>query len=244
MIENTIMKKNREGKKANVFGLTYPSLNLVELAAHAGFDAINCDGEHGLFSPESLDDICRVANGYGMSVTARVPDKSPYWINLYLDRGIQGIVGPHVESKKEAQEFADACLFPTFGKRSWGGGRGTEFNDDQKISEYGGKLEFAKWTNKNMLVIAQIESVPGWDNLEEILSVEGLTGITGGPNFLAASMGIPGEPDNPKRQQLTSEIESKARKNNKIVQDDIMRTLSIQELMIDSGRKFISEGQK
>tara|TARA_B100001094_G_C18186254_1_gene803978 strand:+ start:808 stop:1542 length:735 start_codon:yes stop_codon:yes gene_type:complete len=244
MIENTIMKKNREGKKANVFGLTYPSLNLVELAAHAGFDAINCDGEHGLFSPESLDDICRVANGYGMSVTARVPDKSPYWINLYLDRGIQGIVGPHVESKKEAQEFADACLFPTFGKRSWGGGRGTEFNDDQKISEYGGKLEFAKWTNKNMLVIAQIESVPGWDNLEEILSVEGLTGITGGPNDLAASMGIPGEPDNPKRQQLTSEIESKARKNNKIVQDDIMRTLSIQELMIESGRKFISEGQK
>ena len=224
MIENTIMKKNREGKKANVFGLTYPSLNLVELAAHAGFDAINCDGEHGLFSPESLDDICRVANGYGMSVTARVPDKSPYWINLYLDRGIQGIVGPHVESKKEAQEFADACLFPTFGKRSWGGGRGTEFNDDQKISEYGGKLEFAKWTNKNMLVIAQIESVPGWDNLEEIL--------------------IPGEPDNTKRQQLTSEIESKARKNNKIVQDDIMRTLSIQELMIDGGRKFISEGQK
>ena len=105
MIENTIMKKNREGKKANVFGLTYPSLNLVELAAHAGFDAINCDGEHGLFSPESLDDICRVANGYGMSVTARVPDKSPYWINLYLDRGIQGIVGPHVESKKEAYKI-------------------------------------------------------------------------------------------------------------------------------------------
>ena len=92
MIENTILKKNKEGKKANVFGLTYPSLHLVELASHAGFDAINCDGEHGLFSPESIDDICRVANGYGMSVTARVPDKSPYWINLYLDRGVQGIV--------------------------------------------------------------------------------------------------------------------------------------------------------
>ena len=40
-----------------------------------------------------------------------------------------------------------------------------------------------------MLVIAQIESVPGWDNLEEILSVEGLSGITGGPNDPAASHG-------------------------------------------------------
>ena len=243
MIENTIINKNKSGEKANVFGLTFPSLQLVELAAHAGFDAINCDGEHGLFSPESIDDICRVANGYGMSVIARVPDKSAYWINLFLDRGVQGIVGPHVETKKEAQEFADACLFPPHGKRSWGGGRGTEFNDDKKISEHGGKLDFAKWSNKNMLVIAQIESVPGWDNLDEILSVEGLSGITGGPNDLAASMGIPGEPDNPKRQKLTSDIESLAREKNKIVQDDIIRTLAIQELMIESGRKFVENGE-
>ena len=105
MIENTIIKKNKAGEKANVFGLTFPSLQLVELAAHAGFDAINCDGEHGLFSPESVDDICRVANGYGMSVIARVPDKSAYWINLFLDRGVQGIVGPHVETKKRSSRF-------------------------------------------------------------------------------------------------------------------------------------------
>jgi hypothetical protein len=38
MIENTIFKKNKEGKKANVFDLTFPSLQLVELASHAGFD--------------------------------------------------------------------------------------------------------------------------------------------------------------------------------------------------------------
>jgi 2-keto-3-deoxy-L-rhamnonate aldolase RhmA len=177
-----------------------------------------------------------------MSVIARVPDKSPYWINLFLDRGIQGIVGPHVETKKEAQDFADACLFPPDGNRSWGGGRGTEFNDDIKIDEYGGKLEFAKWTNKNMLVIAQIESVPGWDNLNEILDVKGLSGITGGPNDLAASMGIPGEPNNPKREKLTIDIDNTARSKNKLVQLDIMRNLSIQNLMIENGRKFVNEG--
>ena len=52
-------------------------------------------------------------------------------------------------------------------------------------------------------------------------------------------MGIPGEPDNPKRKELTSNIESMARSKNKIVQDDIMNTLTIQELMIEGGRKFI-----
>lgn len=243
MIENTIIKKIKKGKKANVFELQFPSLPLVEFAYHVGFDAIHCDAEHGSFSPEAVDDICRVANGFGMSVTARVPDKSSYWINLFLDRGIQGIVGPHVETKKEAQDFADACLFPPHGKRSWGGGRGTEFNDDGKLSEYGSKLDFAKWSNENMLVIAQMESVPAWENINEILSVEGLSGITGGPNDLAASMGIPGDPDNPKRVKLTSDINDTARGSNKLVADDIQRVLSIRDLMLVNGRAFIDEGE-
>ncbi|MGH2459443.1 MAG: hypothetical protein ACRDIY_11310, partial [Chloroflexota bacterium] len=67
MIENTILKKNRQGLKALVFGMPFPSTELVELAARAGFDAINLDGEHGVFTPASVDLICRVANGYGMS---------------------------------------------------------------------------------------------------------------------------------------------------------------------------------
>ena len=78
-------------------------------------------------------------------------------------------------------------------------------------------------------------------NLNEILEVEGLSGITGGPNDLAASMGIPGEPNNPKREKLTNDIDNTAREKNKVVQIDIMRNLSIQSLVIDYGRKFINE---
>ena len=48
--------------------------------------------------------------------------------------------------------------------------------------------------NRNMLVLAQIESKQAHDNLASILSVPGLTGITGGPHDLAASLGHPGEP--------------------------------------------------
>ena len=96
MIENSILRINKTGKKANVFELTFPSTQLVELAIHVGFDAIHLDGEHGTFSETDVDNICRIANGFGKSVTARVPDNSPYQINLYLDRGIQGIIGPHL----------------------------------------------------------------------------------------------------------------------------------------------------
>src|ERR1700736_6014006 len=157
MIENTILKKNRQGLKALVFALPFPSTELIELAARAGFDAISLDGEHGVFTTASVDLSCRVANGYGMSVTARVPSIDAYLINLWLDRGIQGILGPHIETGEDAQRLADACLFPPAGHRSWGGWRGTEFNEDSYLNEkFGGKLGYMRWANDNMIVSAQI----------------------------------------------------------------------------------------
>jgi 2-keto-3-deoxy-L-rhamnonate aldolase RhmA len=151
MIENTILQANRTGRKALVFSLTYKDLWAVEAAVQVGFDAVALDGEHGAFSPADVDDLVRVANGYGLSVTARVPNIQPNTLNLWLDRGIQGVVGPHIESQEEAQQLADACLFPPDGWRSWGGGRGTEFNDTHVLNEkYRGKLGFATWANRNM----------------------------------------------------------------------------------------------
>jgi 2-keto-3-deoxy-L-rhamnonate aldolase RhmA len=242
VIENTILKKNKQGLKALAFALPFPSTELVELAARAGFDAISLDGEHGVFTAATVDLTCRVANGYGMSVTARVPSIDAYMINLWLDRGIQGILGPHVESGEEAQRLADACLFPPDGWRSWGGWRGTEFNEDSYLNEkFGGKLGYMKWANANMIVSAQIESKKAFDNLDSILAVKGLSSIAGGPNDFAASLGHPGEADHPERQRLTQESEERARKAGKRAGGDMTATLGIQEMMLGHGRDFVKQ---
>jgi 4-hydroxy-2-oxoheptanedioate aldolase len=242
LIENTILKKNRQGLKALVFALSFPSTQLIELAARAGFDAISLDGEHGVFTTDSVDLCCRVANGYGMSVTARVPSIDAYMINLWLDRGIQGILGPHVETGEEAQRLADACLFPPDGKRSWGGWRGTEFNEDAYLNDkFSGKLGYMRWANANMIVSAQIESKTAYDNLESILAVKGLSSISGGPNDFAASLGHPGEPDHPDRQRLTRLADEQARRAGKTAAGDTTVTLSIQELLLGAGRELIAK---
>jgi 2-keto-3-deoxy-L-rhamnonate aldolase RhmA len=242
MIENSILKKNRQGLKALVLALTYPSTEAIELVARLGFDAVNLDGEHGAFTPESVDLITRVAHGYGMSVTARVPSKDPWMINLWLDRGLQGILGPHVETGADAQALADACLFPPDGWRSWGGGRGTLFNEDAELNaRHGGKLAFAKWANANMIVSAQIESKTAYDNLDDILAVKGLTYIAGGPNDFAASLGHPGEPDHPERQRLTAEIDQRARAAGKKAGGDMSVSMSLQELILGAGREFVAK---
>ena len=241
MIENSILKKNRQGLKALVLALEWPIVEAVELAARVGFDAINLDGEHGAFTSDTVDKIVRVAHGYGMSVTARVPSSDPWQINLWLDRGLQGILGPHIETGAEAQALADACLFPPDGKRSWGGGRGTLFNEDAEIiARHGGKLGFAQWTNANMIVSAQMESKKAYDNLDEILAVKGLTYLAGGPNDFSASLGFPGQPDHPERQRLTADAEARARKAGKKAGNDMSVTFSLQELILSAGRDFVA----
>jgi 4-hydroxy-2-oxoheptanedioate aldolase len=241
MIENSVLKANREGRKATVFALAFPALYLVEMAAHVGFDAISIDGEHGAFPEDAIDDICRVSNALGMSVSARVPDSAPYQVNLYLDRGIQGVTGPHINSGAEAQALADACLFPVEGRRSWGGGRGTEFNDQTVLDEkYGGKLGFAKWSNDNMIVVAQIEDKKAWDNLDDILAVPGLTGVTGGPHDFAQSLGHPGQPDHRDRIAATLDVETRARAAGKIAGGDLSTGTGIAELMLGEARAFVA----
>jgi len=242
MIENTILKANRQGRKALVFAMTYKDLWAVEAAAQAGFEAISLDGEHGAFSSSDVDDIVRVAHGYGMSVIARIPNIQPNTINLWLDRGIQGVTGPHIETREEAQQLADACLFPPDGRRSWGGGRGTEFNDAQALQEkYSGKLGFARWANSHMIVLAQIESKQAHDNLDGILSVPGLTGITGGPHDLAASLGHPGEPEHPECQRLAADAERRAHAAGKTVSSDMSVGTGLPELILSTARKFAAE---
>ncbi len=240
MIENTILKANKEGRYALVFALPFPSSQMIELAAHVGFDAISIDGEHGAYSPVDVDDICRLSNALGMSVTARVPNIAAYWVNLYLDRGIQGVTGPHVETGAEAQALADACLFPEAGWRSWGGGRGTEFGDAERLAEYGGQRAYMKWANENMIVMAQIESKKAWDNLDDILAVPGLTGVAGGPNDFAASLGLAGQPEHPDRVAATADISQRAVAAGKSIGATTFGN-GVRELMLGQAREFCQE---
>ena len=242
MIENTILKANREGRKALIFSMTYKDLWAVEAAAHVGFAAISLDGEHGAFSSSDVDDTVRVANGYGMSVIARVPNIQPNTLNLWLDRGIQGVTGPHIETQEEAQQLADACLFPLMdGAPGVVAVARSSMTRRCSTEKYGGKLDFARWANRNMIVLAQIESKKAHDNLDGILAVSGLTGITGGPNDLAASLGHPGEPDHPDCQRLAADAARRARAASKTVSSDMVASTGLPELIFGAARAFAAE---
>ena len=240
---NKIFEKNRQGKKGVGIGLTYPSAEAIEIIGMlGGFDFVNLDGEHGLFSPESIDAMCRVADGFGLTVTARAPNIHPSTINRFLDRGVMGILGPHIETAEDAQALVDACRFVPDGQRSWGGGRGTYHNITALLDTPGGeRTAFMQATNANMLVMGQLETTRAFDNLDAILEVPGIDAFAWGPNDLAQSMGLPGQPQHPEvlaaQRRVADRIHAAGRKLN----SDIMASLNLPELIVSGAQRFLAD---
>ena len=106
--ENRIKTAMREGRKAYGYNLVFPSPWVVEVLGYLDFDFVWIDGEHGPWSLDQLEDICRVASQAGATPVARVPDIGSSTILRFLDRGVQGIMGPHISTKAEKEKLS--CL--------------------------------------------------------------------------------------------------------------------------------------
>lgn len=240
---NKILEKNRQGRKGLGLGLIYPGAEAIEIVGMlGGFDFVQLDGEHGLFSPESIDEMCRVADGFGLNVIARVPSIDGSTINSYLDRGVIGIWGPHIETAEEAQALVDASLFGPDGQRSWGGGRGNYYNNSALIDIPGGeRTEYMRQTNANTLVLCQLESARAFENLDAILEVEGIDGYVFGPNDLAQSMGLPGRPDHPGVVAAERRVAERIHAAGGKLHTDLFAVIELRHLIVDGARRFLAE---
>jgi 4-hydroxy-2-oxoheptanedioate aldolase len=239
---NRIFSANKEGRKAHFLQMHFPSTELVELANLAGMDGVDLDGEQGHFDLSEIDEICRVANSAGMTVTARVPSVDPVSIKQYLARGVQGIQGPGVETGEEAQILSDSCYYAPAGKRSWGPGRGHYYDHQPTMKEqFGGNKGYIADANENIFVIAQLESQASINNLEAIVAVKGIHCITFGQNDMASSLGVPGEPSHEKVEAAHADLESRARAAGKHLLSDRVSYVRATVALLDTMRGYLAE---
>jgi 4-hydroxy-2-oxoheptanedioate aldolase len=239
---NRIFAANNEGRKAHFLQMHFPSTELVELAYNAGMDGVDLDGEQGHFDLSEIDDICRVANAAGMTVTARVPSVDPVSIKQYLARGVQGIQGPGVESGEQAQTLSDSCYYTPAGKRSWGPGRGHYYDYLPTMNDnFGGNKGYIADANENMFVIAQVESQKSIENLDAIISVPGIHCITFGQNDMASSLGVPGEPGHEKVTAAHADLERRARAAGKHLLSDRVSYVRATVALLDTMRAHLED---
>ena len=231
---NNIVTKMNAGEMAYGANLSFPSTTLIELSGRAGFDFVTFDSEHGPFTVDLLDDLCRVADMAGLTPMARVPDIEHPTILRFLDRGIMGVTGPHIIDGDRAQKLADACRYTPRGKRSFGSGRGAYFGDFESGPEY------MAHTNDNILVIAQLEDIQVLDHLDEILSVEGIDLFTSGAQDIAQSMGLPGQPNHPRVKEFEAQVRDAVHAAGRKMAEDVMASARATNLFLDGARAFLN----
>ena len=224
----------KSGRKALGYNLTYPSVWDIEVLGRIDFDFVWLDGEHGPFTLENIEDICRTADAAGMTTIARVPDVNASTILRFLDRGVQGIYGPHIATREDARMLVDACYFGPQGQRSFGANRGTDYwHDIPDLKAY------YQHCNDNMLVGALLEDRASIDNIDEILAVDGIDYFGIGPNDFSQGLGYPGQPEHPDVAKATQELTDHIRSAGRRMVADVLESEWITTILIDGGRRVL-----
>ncbi|MBV7486355.1 HpcH/HpaI aldolase/citrate lyase family protein [Bordetella sp. BOR01] len=225
---NKVKAALRDGTQAYGFILTIPSAEMVEILGRTGLDYVQIDGEHGLFDMTDIERICRAADLVGMTPIARVPDLSAITINTFLDRGLRGIVGPHISSKADAEQLVRACYFGPIGQRSFGDGRGVHY------AAYKSDLRsYYEQTNRETLVGAMLEDRHAVDNLDDILSVPGIDFFYIGMNDFSQGLGYPGQPRHPEVIRIRNETVARIHAAGRMLREDFMVEIRTNELLVN-----------
>jgi 2-dehydro-3-deoxyglucarate aldolase len=162
---------------------------LAEMMAGAGFDFLVVDMEHGAMGVAGMLNLVQVIQLSGAAPMVRVPANEPHFIKTALDAGAEGIIVPDVRSADEARKAAAAMFYPPRGARGVGLSRAQGFG-----------MEFDRYRNElepELVLIVQIEHKDALANADSILAADGVAGFLIGPYDLSASLGKPGQFDDP-----------------------------------------------
>lgn len=189
---------------------TLRSPQITQIFATAGFDFIYIDMEHSAFSIETVGDLCYAALAADLVPIVRPPGKSPHLLSRPLDAGAMGLLIPHVDTKEEAAAVIHAVKFPPMGQRGMNL-RGVHTGFDKANGE-----AYVESTNAETLIIVQIESRKGIENLDSILAVEGIDGAVIGRGDISTDMGLPGKTNHPEVIKQVEKMIAACQKRKKI----------------------------
>lgn len=180
----------------------------VEILAYHGYDCAFIETEHAPMNYDEIETMVRTARLCGIEPIIRVNDHDYPLIARAMDMGCHSIMAPRVETAEQAREIVARAKYPPLGRRG-AGGYLTLFEPD--------KEKFLKEANEHGLIVIQIESRKGIDNLPDICAVPGVDAIFVGPFDLSVDLGIPGQTRDERQVAAIERIIAICRDNNKPV---------------------------
>lgn len=187
MRENPVKRQLAAGGVAvGTMVFEFNSSGIARIAAAAGAQFVLFDMEHTGWSLETIRGLFATCPATLVPLV-RVPATENHFIARVLDVGAMGVMVPMVESDEQATKIVAAAKYPPIGRR------GAAFGVAHDEYAPGDLREKMNSANREVLLIAQIETAAGLENVERIAAVEGIDVLWVGQFDLTNSLGIPGD---------------------------------------------------
>jgi len=170
---------------------TWPGI--MEIIGHTGvIDYVEFTSTYAPFDLYDLENMARASELFNMSTMIKIdPEPRTYLAQKALGSGIQNVLFADIRSVEDAKEAVRAVRAEPKG---W---NGCFMNRVEGYLLECGSPAFVEAMN-DAVVVLMIEKKSAVDNLEEILSVEGVDMVQFGPCDYAMSIGMPGQWAHPK----------------------------------------------
>ena len=183
--------------------LAIPNSFSTETMAHQGWDSLTIDLQHGVVDYQAMVTMLQAISTTETVPVVRVPWLEPGILMKTLDAGAYAVICPMINTKEDAQKLVAYTHYAPKGTRSFGPVRALLYSG----------ADYPKHANENIVTFAMIETAAALDNLDEILSVEGLDAIYIGPSDLSLALGCNPTFDDldPKAAQAVDHILARAK---------------------------------
>ena len=211
------MKPNRvrqvvsEGRVAIGMALMeFGTRGVAKLLEFADVDFVQIDMEHSGFGIERVADLLAWFKATDIAPFVRVPENLYHFLAGVLDAGALGVQVANVETADQARAIVKACKYQPLGERGLGL---TAAHSDFRTPK---AADYLPLVNRETMVLIQIESELGLNNVEEIVSVEGIDCAAVGHNDLTKSMGIHGQFDHPRYKDALKRVREATQRHGKL----------------------------
>ena len=215
--------------------VTLNHFSIIEIMAGAGFDWLCVDMEHSVIDYLDAQRMIATIQAKGLKAYVRVGENNTRIIKRVLDAGADGIIVPMVNSKEDAIKAVSSVKYPPIGARGVGLARAQNYGLDNGFPKYRDEK------SKDIKLIVQIEHYKAIEDLEDILTVEGVDGTFIGPYDLSGSMGKPGQYNEADVKQALRKYEAIAKKHDKLIGFHVIEPEhKLVEKKIEEGYNFIA----
>jgi 2-keto-3-deoxy-L-rhamnonate aldolase RhmA len=184
----------------------------LEIAALMGYKAAWIEMEHTFLTFAEAANLTRIASGLGMLTMIRIPNPSRTTVLQACECGPDIVDLPMANTPEMIAEFVDNARFPPEGVRGFFGvSRAVKYGLDGRVCDEQQKL------NRELCLMAQVETKEAVERVDELCRVPGLDAIFIGPADLSASLGVPGQTGHKAVQEAAAHVVRTAKAHGKLI---------------------------